>query len=321
MRVLTMNSLRKLRRDYLSADLGAVEKLIARLTDEDVLSRFGLEERRAELIREIEEAQPADEMTASAALFFGGRPVQGSVGIESKFAGSALTKFQDLVSKVSAQHEGGGLGQRGVVANQAATRLHVTNIVRGSFGFMLEEINPQGTLVETSLKNAVDGATRLLSAFAEDEEDRFEAEIENIDQRVLNTARDFFELLRQDEATFRLVVGQADRSFTRDIVERASARAIATRIEDTNELLEGELSGVLPEGHMFEFRAVGERGVVRGRVDKDIPAAELALFNRQWIGVRSVASVRTRRVVHGGAVKRESLTLLALNFPPELDPQ
>ncbi len=312
-----MSSLRKIRRDYLSADLDAVEKLIARLTDEDVLSRFGLEERREELLREIAEAQPAEELTASAALFFGGRPVQGSVGIESRFAGSALTKFQDLVAKVSAQQEGGGLGQRGVVANQGATRLHVTDVVRGSFGFMLEEINPQGTLMETSLKTAVDGATRLLTAFAEDEEDRFEAEVENVDQRVLNTAREFFELLRHDGATFRLVVGQADRSFTHDIVERASARAIATRIEDTDELLEGELAGVLPEGHMFEFRTDGERGVVRGRVDKDLPAPELALFNRQWIGVRSVANVRTRRVLHGGEVKRESLTLMSLRPPAE----
>jgi hypothetical protein len=120
-------------------------------------------------------------------------------------------------------------------------------------------------------------------------------------------------MLRQDGATFRLVVGQTDKSFGQEIVARASDRALATRVEDVEETLEGELAGVLPEGHMFEFRADGERGVVRGKVDKNIPAAELALFNRQWVGVRSRAITRLRRVLHNGELKRESWTLISIN--------
>ena len=34
----------------------------------------------------------------------------------------------------------GGLGQRGIVPNKGASTLHITNIVRGSFGFLLEEV-------------------------------------------------------------------------------------------------------------------------------------------------------------------------------------
>jgi hypothetical protein len=310
-----MGSLRKLERDYVSADLAAVENLIDRLTDEDVMARFGLEARRDELRQCLATLAPQDDLTASAAIFFGGRPVVGSNGIESEFAGNAVAKFQDLVAKLFAQQENGGLGQRGVVANKAATRLHITNIVRGSFGFLLEDVSPQGALVETSLKIAVDAATRLLGAFAEDDEERFQAEVETVDQRVLTTAREFFELMRQDAATFRLVVGETDKSFGLTTVERASERAVATRIEDVEEHLIGRLSGILPEGHLFEFRSNDERGVVRGKVDKALSVDVLADYNRHWIDVDSVAHVKVRRILHDGVLRRESLTLVEIGAP------
>ncbi len=95
-----MTSLRKLERDFAHADLAAVQGLLAQLGDEDIMARFGLEARRDELQQTIEALDAApDEPVASAALFFGGGPVIGARGIESEFAGSAVTKFQDIVAK------------------------------------------------------------------------------------------------------------------------------------------------------------------------------------------------------------------------------
>lgn len=307
-----MSSLRKIERDYVAADLATVTALLDRLTDEDVMMRFNLEARRDELRRELEAFGDLHEPAASAALFFGGRPVAGALGIESEFGGNAVAMFQDLVSKIFAQHEPGGLGQRGVVANKAATRLHITNVVRGSFGFLLEEIDPQGALVDTPLREAVEDASKLLGAFGEDDEERFQAEVENADPRVLNTAREFFELLRDDEATFKLVVGHSEKSFNPDAVARASERAVGTAVEDEEEFLSGTLAGVLPEGHMFEFRSDGPRGVIRGKVDKCIPAGELAEYHHRWVGVRSRAVVRVRRVLRNGELARESFTLIRI---------
>ena len=67
--------------------------LLAQLGDEDVMARLGLEARRDELqqtIAHLDEARR--EPVASAALFFGGGPVIGARGIESEFAGSAVTE-------------------------------------------------------------------------------------------------------------------------------------------------------------------------------------------------------------------------------------
>jgi uncharacterized small protein (DUF1192 family) len=99
-----MSSMRKLERDFAHADAAAVNGLLAQLGDEDVMARFGLEARLADLQAEIARLDAAgDEPVASAALFFGGRPVLGQRGIESEFAGTVITKFQDIVAKVLAR--------------------------------------------------------------------------------------------------------------------------------------------------------------------------------------------------------------------------
>jgi hypothetical protein len=195
-----VTSLRKLERDYIKANISEVTALLERVGDRDVMSRFGLEDQLNELneaLARLEAMSP--ETLASAALFFGGGPVLGSQGIESGFAGSAVGQFQDLVSMVHA-HETVGLAERGTVPRRASSTLHITNIVRGSFGFLLEEVQPQLQIVDSSLKTAVDEATRLLKAFGEDDEEQFRSAVEEIDQRVLATTGEFFDLMRKSGA-------------------------------------------------------------------------------------------------------------------------
>lgn len=130
-----MSTVRKMERDFLRADIAAVGNLMNGLGEEDVMARFSLEERLTELQGALTQLETAPiETSASAALFFGGKPLVGSQGIESGFAGSAVGQFQDLVSMIHA-HETGGLAERGTVPRRASSALHITNIVRGSFGF------------------------------------------------------------------------------------------------------------------------------------------------------------------------------------------
>ena len=219
-----MNALRKLERDFILADHATVEDLLGQLGDEDVMTRFGLEARLDELKEKIAALDDTeDEPTASAALFFGGRPVVGSHGIECEFGGEAVANFQDLVSKVLASKTG-SLGERGIVPNKELSTLHITNVARGSFGFLIEEVQSQGRLVDSRLNAAVDQAGRLLDAFREPDDDRFQAAVEMIDRRVLKTARNFFDLMRKRRATLRMVTGDCDSSFTQEDVSRAAER-------------------------------------------------------------------------------------------------
>ncbi len=312
-----MSSLRKLERDYATADLAAVNSLLDGLTEEDIMTRFGLESRRDELLARIEALSDYEGgATASAHLFFGGRPVIGSQGIESEFGGNAITKYQDLVAKLLAE-DASGLGQRGIVPNKDAATLHITNVVRGSFGFLLEEIQPQGQLIDTALKSAVDSASKLLEAFGATDEEEFRATVEMVDQRVLATATEFFELLRQGGATFRLVTGDTDTSFGSDEVARAADRATSTTIEDAEESTSGQLRGVLPEAHQFEFQAEEPRRTIRGKVDKAISATQLVDYNRDLVSKPATVRLKIKRVLRNGEIVRESFTLLRLHAIPD----
>ncbi len=307
-----MASIRKIERDFLRADIAGVDALIGTLREEDVVTRFSLEEKRAELLQSLTELeQRAPETSASAALFFGGRPVIGSQGIESEFAGAAVGQFQDLIAKILA-HDTGNLAERGTVPRKGSSTLHITNIMRGSFGFLFEEVRPQLEILDTSLKNAVDEATRLLDAFGEEDEEQFRSAVEEIDQRVLATTREFFDLMRRSGATMRLVAGDADRSFSADAVGRAAERAKTTTLEDDDEILMGQLAGVLPEHHQFEFRTLDDRGTIRGKVNRNLTAHQLGVFNRQYVDVNVRAVVKVKRVLRNDAVVRVSYTLVSI---------
>jgi hypothetical protein len=307
-----MTSLRKLERDYIEANISEVSALLDRVGDRDVMSRFGLEDQLSELKQALArlEAMPAETL-ASAALFFGGRPVLGSQGIESGFAGSAVGQFQDLVSMVHA-HDTVGLAERGTVPRRSSSTLHITNIVRGSFGFLLEEMQPQYQMLDSSLKTAVDEATRLLMAFGEDDEEDFRSAVEEIDQRVLAASGEFFDLMRKSGATVRLVSGDTDRSFGSDVVARAVERARTTTVVDGDDVVRGQLAGVLPESHQFEFRAADERGTIRGKVDRDLTPHQLGLFNKEYVNTNSRAKFKVKRVLRNQTVVREKYTLTGI---------
>jgi hypothetical protein len=286
--------------------------MLGRLTDEDAVIRMSLQDRKAEIEAELAALPPEEDQHAQAAVFFGGRPVVGSLGIESEFGGRAVGMIQDLVAKQFVQDSATGLAQRGPLPNKAATRLHVTDVLRGSFGFLLEELRPQDQLFDSSLKSALDQVTELLSAFAEADEQKFETAIENVDERILSQAREFFSYLSQEGATLRLVAGETDRPFDNDAVARAAKRATTTTILDKDEDIVGQLAGVLPEAHMFEFRCEGLRGVIRGKIDRALSAFDAAQLATQWANKTATGRFAIRQVLKEGELVRETFTLKSI---------
>jgi hypothetical protein len=151
-----------------------------------------------------------------------------------------------------------------------------------------------------------------LRAFAEPNDEKFQEAVEAVDNRIVSTARDFFELMRNSGATLRLVAGESDNSFSPQAVAMAAERAGTTEVEEAEERVEGELGGVLPDAHQFEFRAVGPRGTIRGKVDRALTPEELAVFNLRFVNVPARVQLQVRRVRRSGLIVRESFTLLKL---------
>jgi hypothetical protein len=295
----------------LASELDAVEQLIGGLADDDFAGRIGLEAKREELRLRLQALGAEQPRTASVAIYFGGAPVVGSLGIDATFGSEIIATYQDLVTNVWAIG-GGMLATRGPIPQRQGASLHITNLVHGSFGFLLEELDPQGEpLFPSPLKNATDAVSKLLESFGSTDETLFEHTLAEVSPRVLSSVRTFFRSLHNDDAVCRVVSDAAEVSFDAPAVERAYNRAEFSDVAEDETTVEGELLGVIPMGRRFEFRVQGG-ALLRGNIGPAFGESYLVrIHNEQLAGRRWRAVVRRRETRRGGNTT-ESFTLLDL---------
>ncbi|SAK89538.1 hypothetical protein AWB81_04752 [Caballeronia arationis] len=260
--------LRKLKIDALKADLSAVEAMLASRSEaDDPIGWYQFSSRKEEIELALDEAVARPQPHAELGIFFGGAPVQGSRGINADFAGKALEDLQALVSKRFSGREFGRLAQRGPVPRIDNSQMLVTNIVRGSVGFVLEESGANAQMVETPLKAAVDEIADILSRVGADDEAVFDEAATELDERILVTLKQFFQRLDENGATMRVVDGTRDFLLDRHAVARARERTQAMEIAERDEEMTGTLF-LLPDSRRFDFYTPVNRGdgVLKGTV-------------------------------------------------------
>lgn len=309
----------KLDRDHLAAEVATLDDLLASLPLNDYLGRIGLESRRNELLQNLADSDSAKVRQAKVALYFGGEPVVGNVGIQAGFGTKAVSSFQDLITNVWGTLGGQKLPAMGPIPDRQASQLHITNLVHGSFGFLLEELDSQGEpLFESSLQKAADRVAEHIASFAGENEARFSDAIDELNPRVFQALRDFFGSVYRGKATFRLVEGERDQKFDRTAVERAWRRAEASNIDEERIELVGRLLGVIPMRRRFEFEPDGGTTIVEGKVGEKFSQSYLErINNEQFAGRRWKALLQKRLITKVGRQPSENYTLLELD---ELDP-
>jgi hypothetical protein len=168
--------------------------------------------------------------------------------------------------------------------------LHITGIVRGSFGFELAELDGPASSEGSPLRDAVDLATRAIIAAGESDDALADA-AENLDTRAFAALREFFSILKKGGASVRVVTDDLDRSFDVSSVIAAAERTQGTLTEERDVPVPGEFLGVLPERRIFEFRR-DDGAVLRGRVSEDMPLADIRELNPSWSMKRCIAHLR-----------------------------
>jgi len=280
---------RKLKLDSLRAELSSIISLLdeARGID-DPIGVIQYEYRMSIIEAEISELERDQETKASVALFFGGRPVFGSRGVSADFAGRALDGFQEIISKVYANLELGRMGSRGRVPLAGKTNLMITEVAKGSFGFVLDELNDQMEMADTALKKVVDDVAIILEKTGAIEDSSFEEVLEEIDDRTLISLKDFFKNLEKSEATLRVVEGSKEFVLDDDSVKRGKIRTESTFIDENEEVMEGVFIGFLPEHKKFEFK-LNSGEVIWGTATKDVAESYansvekgLSIINKKW---------------------------------------
>lgn len=266
-----MKGPKKLRIDALRSDLTSVMQMIERSKNfRDAIGEHQFTHKKRSIESEIEALGAAQEHTGKVALFFGGGPVLGSRGVEADFAGEALHAFQDIIQRKFAIEEQGGLGSRGPVAHRTASQLLVTDVARGSFGFLLEEASAGDALADTELKVVIDQTNNLLADIASPNSETFESAIETVDSRTLIALKKFFDVVDSGHATVRLVDDDQEFSFQRVDVTRARHRVDATEIaEEENSDITGLLY-FLPQHKTFELVRDDTGETIYGRVESAV---------------------------------------------------
>jgi hypothetical protein len=296
-----MKGPKKLRLDALRSDLVSVDQMIERSRMfRDAIGEYQFSRRKVALEAELVTLQGTEEHTGKVALFFGGSPVLGSRGIEADFAGEALQAFQEIIQKKLAIEDQGDLGARGPVANRAASQLLITDVARGSFGFLLEEAAAGDALADTQLKVVIDQASDLIQDIAAPSSEVFEAAMSNVDSRTLLALKKFFDVLDSDQATVRLIDGDRDISLSRPDVSRARQRV------DSTEINEGETTDIvgilylLPQHKTFELVREDTGETIYGRVEPAVirkllgEATDGPLVGRRWRTLMKIRKVQQR---------------------------
>lgn len=266
--------LKKLEHDALAADLVAVEALLATRSEEDDPTGFiQYSSMKAELEEELRRLENRLDCHAELGIFFGGGPVQGSRGINADFAGKALDEIQSLITKRYSEAEGRGLAQTGRLPLVDRSKMLLTNVVRGSIGFVLEEASDTAEMVDTPLRAVVDEVSNILVRIGAEDDAVFDEAAAALDQRILSTLKKFFVMLDEHQATLRVVNGNRDVLLDRHAVSLARNRVQQIEIEERGEVLVGTVF-LLPQSRRFEMATVvnGAPKTLVGTVSHELTA-------------------------------------------------
>src|SRR5271170_4703341 len=84
-------------KEMIQADIVGLEALLSSASDDPLATPLA-QSRIAELREELNKVGESPSLVPETELFFGQGPVVGSKGIEAKFAGQVLDRFQDMVT-------------------------------------------------------------------------------------------------------------------------------------------------------------------------------------------------------------------------------
>lgn len=302
--------MRKLEIDSLKSDLHAVRKLLQRRTPEnDPIGHAQFSSRILELEEAIQELEGTPETRASLAVFFSGQPVQGSRGVDASFASKAVGLFQDLIAKQFASMETGLMAKVGPIPLRGNSDMLLTDVARGSVGFILEEAERNNSFMESELSVAVQRVAMDIRQTTSPDPAAFEVFLADVDYRYFSSLGSLFKLFDDSRATVRLVENDQDFALDAAAVQLGRERTDATIANDNDNLrLAGRL-WVLPGEHRFELVVDGEADRISGTISKELTLEEL---ERLGNGEHWVVRLRERTIVRPNRAPQSRHTLIAL---------
>ncbi|WP_108610053.1 hypothetical protein [Aminobacter sp. MSH1] len=309
--------------EALQSDLAFVQRQLETLPPSPWgTARLMWEQRADEISRQMELLRGASPTTASVALVFDGIPVIGQNDIRLDFSSDALGSFQKIVTASLATLNDQAVATKGKVKGAKQSKLYIRDIVRGSMGFLLEELSPpQADMLETPLKSAVDRATVFISSLNTATEEQFAEVVDTASPRLVGAVQKFAKVLKGAGATAKIVGDDKRVELSLEDVNRLNERFTTVTVNEENATLDAVLLGVLPDSHTFELEVEGQEGVLKGTATDDLVEKYVAdhQFKDQLLLKPVRATVVYSRIYRSGNLLREQITLE--NLEPRVVPE
>jgi len=244
------------------------------LSADDPFTSIALDKRRELLAQELAIA-PASPAAARTVLFFAGRPVYGSEGIDAHFASKILDPFLEMVKTQYSAQKHGRVGARGPRRDENEARLLLTGLPRGSFGLELSQPQPEDFVAAEQLSDTLVRLTEIIASAAENDE-RFAFSLEKVSPRIVPRLREFLDVAAHHEAYLKMQSGDLSVELPPERLREALGRVGAVR--STERVLEdvvGVFRGATLDSWRFDFSL--ENGtLISGRISEELSDADVA---------------------------------------------
>lgn len=298
---------------WLESQLAAAQSMLA-ATGDDLLMRTSLENRIADL-REQMASVPEQAGAAKLDVWFSGRAVYGSQGIEQGFMEATAKALVGMICAI-ARDKVRRLKEQKKTANMPRGRFYVTALTHGSFGYELTYKDSDGMLFDDPA--IVESIQNTMSVIEESTEKGLDVDalIQQQPIRMLANLKDFFSVLKKQGSTLRVESGSNALSLDSRSVDTGFDNICLSDILEKEEEITATFQGAFIESGKFEYTDV-EGKLLHGNISEDLTGEAIADLNRRYSGIECKLQLIKRIISYSNGRKKENVELVGiLNLEP-----
>lgn len=294
---------------WLESQVAAAQSMLAAAGD-DLLMRTSLENRIADLREQIASVPQQAAGAAKLDVWFSGRAVYGSQGIEQGFMEATSKALVGMIN-ASARDKVRRLKEQKKTANMPRGRFYVTALTHGSFGYELTYKDNDGLLFDDpAIVESIQSTMNVIEETTERGLD-VDALIQQQPIRMLANLKDFFSVLKKQGSTLRVESGSNALSLDSRSVDTGFNNICLSDIIEKEEEITATFQGAFIESGKFEYTDVEGR-LLHGNISEDLSNEAIADLNRRYSGVECRLQLIKRIISYSNGRKKENVELTGI---------
>ena len=277
--------------------------------------RTSLENRIADIEEQIASV-PEPSGTAKLDVWFSGKAIYGSQGIEQSFM-EATSKALVGMIKACARDKVRKLKEQKKNAEMPRGRFYVTALTHGSFGYELSYKDNDGMLFDDPA--IVDSIKCTMDVIEETTEQGLDVDtlIQNQPIRMLANLKDFFSTLKKQGSTLRAESGSNALSLDSRSVDTGFDNICLSDFIEKEEEITATFQGAFIESGKFEYTDV-EGHLLHGNISEDLTGEDIIRLTRTYAGQECRLQIIRRIISYSNGHKKENVELTGIgNLEPE----